>query len=77
MQDRKTLRRNRIEMKYNFALQVRQMREAAGLSIKELAAQIFVSENSVRQLELGGIHDWGMIFAIAQFFDKKIRIEFY
>ena len=77
MQNKKIFRKNKIEMQYNFARQIRQMRENIELSVGQLADEIHVPEQYIRRLELGYIQDWGLIFAIAQFFDKKIKIEFY
>ena len=76
MQNKKIFLKNKIEMQYNFARQIRQMRENIELLVRQLADE-HVPEQYIRRLELGYIQDWGLIFAIAQFFDKKIKIEFY
>ena len=75
MKTRKQIKKNQVETRYNFARQVRLLREGASLSIKEMAQQIFISETFLQKLELGEIEHIGTIFAIAQFFDKKVEIN--
>ena len=75
MKTRKQIRKNQVDTRYNFARQVRLLREGVGLSIKELAEQIFISETFLKKLELGEVEHIGTIFAIAQFFDKKVEIN--
>ena len=77
MQNKKIFRNNKVETQYNFARQIRQMRENAELSVEQLAQEMKIDQSYIRRLELGYIQDWGLIFAIAQVFDKKIRIEFF
>ncbi|MBO7556613.1 MAG: helix-turn-helix domain-containing protein [Alphaproteobacteria bacterium] len=75
MKTRKQIKKNQVETRYNFARQIRLLREGAGLSIKEMAQQIFISETFLQKQELGEIEHIGTIFAIAQFFDKKVEIN--
>ena len=77
MQDKKIFKRNQLETRYNFARQLRLLREEKGLSVKEFAKEIHMLEKYIWQLELGKIENFGAIFALAQFFDKKVKIEFY
>ena len=37
MKTRKQIKKNQVETRYNFARQIRLLRESAGLSIKEMA----------------------------------------
>ena len=77
MQTRKIFRRNRYETAYNFARQVRRMREERGLTIEELSEVSKIPLNILQKLEMGYFEDWGTLYNYAKFFDRKIRIEFY
>ena len=77
MQTRKIFKRNRYETAYNFARQVRRMREERGLTIEELSEVSNIPLNILQKLEMGCFEDWGKNYAFAKFFDRKIRIEFY
>ena len=76
MKTKKQIRKNQLETRYNFARQVRVLREAAGLSVKELSQQMNMPESFLQKLELGQVENIGTIFAVAQFFDKKVAINF-
>ena len=76
MKTKKQIRKNQLETRYNFARQVRVLREAAGLSVKELSQQINMPESFLQKLELGQVENIGTIFAVARFFDKKVAINF-
>jgi len=75
MQTKSQFKTNQTETKYKFARQVRLLRESAGLSVKELAQQTHMIERHLQELELGKIDNIGNIFALAQFFDKKVEIN--
>ena len=77
MQDKKTFKKNQLETRYNFARQLRLLREEKGLSVKEFAQASNIFEKHIWELELGKIENFGAIFALAQFFEKKVKIEFY
>jgi len=76
MKTKKQIRKNQLKTRYNFARQVRVLREAAGLSVKELSQQINMPESFLQKLELGQVENIGTIFAVARFFDKKVAINF-
>jgi len=75
MKTRKQIRKIQLETRYNFARQVRLLREGAGLSVKEFAQESHIPEKVIQQLELGKIENIGTIFFFAQFFDKKVEIN--
>ena len=77
MQDRKTFKKNHLEMKYNFGRQVRLLREAAGFSLAELSVQTKIKVEHLQEMELGKFYVIGWVFQLAKFYDKKVRIEFY
>ena len=66
---------NQLETRYNFALQIRGLREASGLSIKEMSEKSGIIERHIKQMELGKIESIGAIFNLARFFDKKVEIN--
>ncbi len=71
MKTRKQIRKIQLETRYNFARQVRLLREGMGFSLKEFAQESHIPEKIIQQLELGKIENIGTIFALAQFFNKK------
>lgn len=77
MQDKNQFKDNQLETRYNFANQVRTLREGLGLSITEMSAKSGMMKRHIRQMELGKLESIGAIFDIARFFDKKVKIEFY
>lgn len=77
MQDGKTFKINKCETSYNFAEQLRRMRQEKGLSLKELAVHAQIDISLLQRMELGYFEDWGSLYSLAKFFDRKIRIEFY
>ena len=77
MKTRKQIRKIQLETRYNFARQVRLLREGAGLSVKEFAQESHIPEKVIQQLELGKIDNTGNIFALAQFFNKKVEINLF
>nr|QIM10580.1 hypothetical protein PlAlph_4720 [uncultured Alphaproteobacteria bacterium] len=77
MQIKKIFKRNRCETAFNFALQVRQLREERGLTVEELAQESGIPVCILQRMEMGCFEDWGRNFSFAKFFDRKIRIEFY
>jgi len=77
MQDKYQFKDNQLETRYNFANQARSLREGVGLSVSEMAAKSGIMKRHIQQLELGKLESIGIIFDIARFFDKKVKIEFY
>ncbi len=77
MQETKIYRRNKDEFIYNFAEQVRKLRENSNLSIEELSLGSNIAMTTLKKMELGHFNDWEKIFRLARFYDKKIRLEFY
>ena len=75
MKTRKQIRKIQLETRYNFARQVRLLREGMGLSVKEFAQESHIPEKVIQQLELGKIENIGTIFSFAQFFNKKVEIN--
>ena len=75
MQTKSQFQKNKMETKYHFSCQVRALREEAGLSIKELAQESHIFEKHLQEIEMGRLHNFGAIFALAQFFDKKVEIN--
>lgn len=77
MQTRKIFKQNQHETAYNFAQQVRRLREERGLTIEEVSARSRIPLFKLQRMETGYFADWGRILNYAKFFDRKIRIEFY
>ena len=75
MKTKKQIRKIQLETRYNFARQVRLLRENMGFSVKEFAQESHIPEKVIQQLELGKIENIGTIFALAQFFNKKVEIN--
>ncbi len=76
MKTKRQIKKNQLETRYNFAKQIRLLREGKGFSIKEFSQQIHISETYLQKLELGEVENIGVIFSLAQFFDKKVEIKF-
>jgi len=77
MQVKKIFKNNKCETAFNFAQQVRKLREERGLTVEEAAEGSKIPVYTLRLAEMGHFEDWGTIYGIAKFFDRKIRIEFY
>ena len=68
---------NKVEFCYNFAEQVRWLRESNKLSFEEISQGTGIPIINLKRLELGQGKDWGDILQLAKFYEKKIRLEFY
>ena len=77
MQTRKIFKQNKYKTAYDFARQVQRLREDKGLTIEELAVQAHIALPALRRMEMGYFEDWGALYNLTKFFDRKIRIEFY
>ena len=75
MQTKNKFQTRQLETRYNFAQQVRLLRESKGLSTKEFAREINVLEKYVLRIELGKFDSLAEIFALARYFDKKVEIN--
>ena len=75
MQTKNKFQTNQLETRYNFARQVRLLRESNGLSTKEFAQELNVGEKYILQIELGKFTSLSEIFALARYFDKKVEIN--
>ena len=70
-------RKNIREFHYNFAEELRRLRNSKNLSLEHLAFYSCVPVHKLRDLEIGQNKDWGTIFQLARYYEKKIRLEFY
>ena len=56
---------------------MQRLREDKGLTIEELAVQAHIALPALRRMEMGYFEDWGALYNLTKFFNRKIRIEFY
>lgn len=75
MQTKNKFQTNQLETRYNFARQIRLLRESKGLSVAEFAQELSVAEKYVLRMELEKFDSLAEIFALARYFDKKVDIN--
>lgn len=70
-------RRNLKEMRYNLSQAIIRLRMDKKQTIEQTSFDAKIPLNILRDLERGEVNHFGYLFAVAKFFDKKVRIEFY
>lgn len=63
--------------KFNFSKHIQALRISANLSVEELSQQSGIPIYSLYEMELGNYKDWGVIFKLARFYNKNIKLEIF
>ena len=70
-------KKNLKEFRKLFIEDINHLRKEKGLSLDELAEQSQIPLAEICKIGLSHQQNWGTIYQLARFFEKKIKISFY
>ncbi|MFV0626019.1 MAG: hypothetical protein ACK5N8_01540 [Alphaproteobacteria bacterium] len=77
MLSKKEHKNNIKNFRNNLKNEVEKLRVERGLSVEDIVEQSHIPLLELFRLEQKRDYNWGTIYQLARFFDKKIRITFY
>ncbi len=65
------------EIRYNLATDLRRLRTERNLAVDEAAQMSKIHLKQIQNMEMGTIKDWNILVRLAEFYGKKVRVQFY